>query len=375
MSKVPKRRIRPDIGHTNPPASSGPGSRKSRGCFCPVGTRTEIAETESRGRSPHARPPALFRSHRTTPSPDDVESFVRDTAPNRYERLVDRLLASPAMGNAGTPLAGRRPLHREPGFEYDRPRDNAWPYRDHVIRSFNADKPYDRFMRGAGRRRRPWNPSPPRESLASLLVSGPGIRPGIPRPMPPSAPSPARRKWTTRWRGGPNLSRADDQLCAVSRPQVRSDPLVDYYRVKAVFGRREARGASCRGSREIAARIERRARAQQVLSAAVARVAAIESEAARAALGATSSSSNILAPIPVANWTFEDPSATGTRHRLRRCGDLGSRLSLPTPGAYFESEPITSDLREKTLRPGFRWRISATGGGAAISLERKDGAL
>jgi hypothetical protein len=81
------------------------------------------------------------------PTPEAVASFVADPAPDAYERLVDRLLASPQYGErwARHWLDVVRFAESE-GFEYDRHRPGAWRYRDYVIRSFNDDKPYDRFV-------------------------------------------------------------------------------------------------------------------------------------------------------------------------------------------------------------------------------------
>jgi len=81
------------------------------------------------------------------PSPDEVRGFERDRASGAYERLVDRLLASPRYGERW----GRHWLDvvrfaETSGFEVNTPRPNAWPYRDYVIRSFNEDKPYNRFI-------------------------------------------------------------------------------------------------------------------------------------------------------------------------------------------------------------------------------------
>src|SRR5688572_5591866 len=81
------------------------------------------------------------------PAPDEVEAFVHDGSPDAYERLVDRLLASPHYGERW----GRHWLDvvhfgETHGYDKDKPRPNAWPYRDYVIRSFNADKPYGRFV-------------------------------------------------------------------------------------------------------------------------------------------------------------------------------------------------------------------------------------
>lgn len=81
------------------------------------------------------------------PSPDDIESFLKDRSPDAYEKLVDRLLASPQFGERMA--IGWLDLVRfaeSDGFKADDPRPNAWRYRDYVIQSFNADKPFDRFI-------------------------------------------------------------------------------------------------------------------------------------------------------------------------------------------------------------------------------------
>jgi mono/diheme cytochrome c family protein len=81
------------------------------------------------------------------PTPEAAEAFVKDAAPDAYEKLVDRLLDSPQYGERW----GRHWLDvvhygDTHGYDKDKPRPNAWPYRDYVIRSFNADKPYGRFV-------------------------------------------------------------------------------------------------------------------------------------------------------------------------------------------------------------------------------------
>ena len=82
------------------------------------------------------------------PSPEDVAAFVKNKSPRAYEELVERLLASPQYGERwGRHWLDVARYTESQGFEYDRLRDNAWHYRDYVIRSFNDDKPYDRFMR------------------------------------------------------------------------------------------------------------------------------------------------------------------------------------------------------------------------------------
>lgn len=81
------------------------------------------------------------------PSPREVAEFAGDTSPGAYERLVDRLLQSPAYGErmARWWLDLVRYADGD-GYRADDYRPHAWRYRDYVIRSLNADKRYDRFI-------------------------------------------------------------------------------------------------------------------------------------------------------------------------------------------------------------------------------------
>ena len=82
------------------------------------------------------------------PTPAEVDAFVRDRSPNAYEKVVERLLASPHYGErwALKWLDVVRYADTN-GFELDADRTHAWRYRDYVIDSFNQDKPYDRFIK------------------------------------------------------------------------------------------------------------------------------------------------------------------------------------------------------------------------------------
>jgi mono/diheme cytochrome c family protein len=86
--------------------------------------------------------------HGLPPSPEAVERFAADNRPDAVERVVDEVLASPRYGErwARHWLDIVRYADSN-GFETNRERKNAYPYRDYVIDSFNADKPYDRFVR------------------------------------------------------------------------------------------------------------------------------------------------------------------------------------------------------------------------------------
>ena len=83
------------------------------------------------------------------PAPHEVEEFLADKSPQAYERVIDRLLASPRYGERWgrhwLDLAGY--ADSEGILSADYVRTAAWRYRDYVIRAFNADKPYDRFLK------------------------------------------------------------------------------------------------------------------------------------------------------------------------------------------------------------------------------------
>ncbi len=82
------------------------------------------------------------------PTPEEVAAFEADRAPDAYAKLVDRLLASPHYGEKW----GRHWLDlvryaETNSYERDNPKPNVYKYRDYVIRAFNSDKPYDRFIK------------------------------------------------------------------------------------------------------------------------------------------------------------------------------------------------------------------------------------
>jgi mono/diheme cytochrome c family protein len=88
-----------------------------------------------------------FDLHGLPPTPDEVDAFVEDASPDAYERLVDRLLSSSHYGERW----GRHWLDvvhygESHGYDKDKPRPNAWPYRDWVIEALNADMPYHQFV-------------------------------------------------------------------------------------------------------------------------------------------------------------------------------------------------------------------------------------
>ena len=86
--------------------------------------------------------------HGLPPTPEEVRRFVKDSHPNAVEALVDRVLASPRYGERWARHWMDVVRYADSnGFETNRERKNAYPYRDYLIQAFNEDKPYDRFIR------------------------------------------------------------------------------------------------------------------------------------------------------------------------------------------------------------------------------------
>jgi hypothetical protein len=115
-----------------------------------------------------------FDMHGLPPTPEQVARFLNDNSPQAWERLVDEVLASPRYGERWAShwldVIRYGDTH---GFEVNLPRDNAWPFRDYVIKSLNDDKPYDRFIQeqiagdqlGA-------------DAATGFLVAAPAVMPG-----------------------------------------------------------------------------------------------------------------------------------------------------------------------------------------------------
>ncbi len=114
-----------------------------------------LAELEAKGLKPSPAADKITRLRRATfdlaglpPTPEEAAAFLADNSPKAFEKVVDRLLASPRYGEkwARHWLDLARYAESE-GFKADETRPNAWRYRDYVIKSFNEDKPYDRFIK------------------------------------------------------------------------------------------------------------------------------------------------------------------------------------------------------------------------------------
>ncbi|MBL8229042.1 MAG: DUF1553 domain-containing protein [Bryobacterales bacterium] len=147
------------------------------------GSIDELLQVEMRKKGLVASQPADKRTliRRATfdltglpPAPEEVDAFVNDPRADAYERLVDRLLASPAYGERwGRHWMDVIRFGESHGYEQNHLRANAWPFRDYIIRSFNEDKPFDRMVMEhlAGDQIAPGDPAV--EVGTAFLVAGP----------------------------------------------------------------------------------------------------------------------------------------------------------------------------------------------------------
>ncbi len=82
------------------------------------------------------------------PTPEEIDAFIADRSPDAFERLTERLLASPHYGEKwGRHWLDLVRFGETNGYERDSAKPFAWRYRDYVIASFNQDKPFDQFVR------------------------------------------------------------------------------------------------------------------------------------------------------------------------------------------------------------------------------------
>ena len=113
-----------------------------------------LAGLESAGLEPPAEADKLTLLRRATydlhglpPSPEEIDAFLTDSAPDAYERLIERLLASPRYGEKwGRHWLDVARYAETGGIDENIAYRDAWRYREYVIDSFNRDTPFDQFV-------------------------------------------------------------------------------------------------------------------------------------------------------------------------------------------------------------------------------------
>jgi hypothetical protein len=318
------------------------------------------------------------------PAPGEIEGFLGDPSPAAYEAAVERLLASPRYGERwGRHWLDAARFGESDGFEYDRLRPNAWRYRDYVIASFNADKPYPLFVAEqiAGD---VLEPAAADGIIATaFLVCGPWDEAG-------------NLQKSEVMKALAREEELEDTVAAVTQTFLgmtancarchdhKFDPIPqrDYYAIKAAF---EGIG---RGDRPALApeALEAQRRRLAELEGAIAelerRIAAVERAGREEALelrrghsGPPRIAEREL-PEPIARWTFEEDARdlAGEMHGelLGGASVAGGRLRLDGKGAYLRSRPLARELGAKTLEAWVALSGLAQRGGGAIGIERED---
>ena len=310
------------------------------------------------------------------PAPEEVRAFLADASPQAYENLVERLLASPHYGERwGRHWLDVARYTESQGFEYDRPRENAWHYRDYVIKSFNDDKPYDRFMKEqvAGDAMVPLTS----EGMigSSLLVCGPWDEAGNAQANP-------TQKMITR------EDELEDLLGVVGQSFLgltvncarchahKFDPIPheDYYRMKSVFEGVKHGERMIEGTVESKDRQDRKQAWEKQLAALTEQIAKIDAEGARLAVAKQPQRSTVVGPVAMLRWKFDDAELLKAAGKLQGSAMIErGRLQLRKDGDFFVSEPLSREIREKTIEAWLTLATLEQSGGAAISLESANG--
>ncbi|WP_395093746.1 DUF1553 domain-containing protein [Armatimonas sp.] len=298
------------------------------------------------------------------PTPQEIAAFLADAAPNAYEKLVERLLASPHYGERwGRHWLDVARFGESHGFEYDHLREHAWRYRDYVVNALNADKPYDQFIR---------------EQVAGDVLESAGEDGVIATGFLVAGPQDEAGK------GAPGLQvrlrareeELEDMIGLVGQTFLglsvncarchdhKFDPIParDYYRLKSALA-----GAQP-GNRSVLTKTQAESRALQMQQLR-AKQAECQSqlrrieEPIRAQLLQERKGTGRpipVAPQPLLCWTFENLP--------------GGRLKLDGKSGRFQSEPLTRELREKTLEAWVSLADLDQQGGSALTIETENGA-
>jgi hypothetical protein len=363
---------------------NAPGLRGTNDAASPIDTFiTARLATNSLWLSPEANRATLIRRLSfdligLPPSPREIDDFVGDRSPKAYGRLVERLLASPHYGERwGRHWLDVARYTESQGFEYDKLRDNAWHYRDYVIKSFNDDKPYDRFMKEqvAGDVLEPVTSDG--IVAASLLVCGPWDEAG-------NSQANATQKAITREEEMEDMISVIGQTflgltinCARCHAH-KFDPIPqeEYYRVKSVFEGVKHGERPIASPAEVNAHEARVAALKKEIAAEEEVVACIEGEGFKLARHSNSGDTTGRGPTPFVRWTFENTTIATMPGELKGGATItNGALKLDRTGAFYETRPLSRDIREKTLEAWVALADLKQGGGAAISIQSEDGGV
>ncbi len=309
------------------------------------------------------------------PTPEETETFLNDARPDAYERLVDRLLASPAYGErwARHWLDVVR-FGESHGFEFDELRKNAWHYRDWVIQALNRDMPYDEFV--------------------TMQLAGDARYPGEPRGVIPTGflvaggfDTVGQKQQSAAQRAIVRQDELEDMIGAVGQTFLgltihcarchdhKFDPIrqTDYYRLAAALagvqhGEREWKDADLE---------TRRSQKLKQLGDILKEIERIEAPVRAAILAQRQNGSVGDLPRPMARWDFTKSmnDEIGTLHAALK-GDAQQNaegLVLTGTTGYAMTAKLKTTLAARTFAVRVQLANLKQRGGAALSLQRLDG--
>lgn len=308
------------------------------------------------------------------PTFDEVEAFARDERPDAYERVVDRLLASPRYGvrlaRAWLDVAR---FGESNGFEHDELRENAWPYRDWVVDALNDDLPYDEFVR----RQIAGDVTDDDAVATGFLVAGGFDRVG-------------QEQQSAVGRAVARQDELEEIIATTSQAFLGltahcarchdhpHDPIPqrDYYQLAAAFA------GVRRGEREIApredpSRTRERERARETLARLERELDVLEKPAREHWLAERGV--DRISPMlgePRWSWEFasEAPAACGPRLELFGNARFTPRGLVLPEGAHARSAVLDQDVHARTLEAVVQLTDLEQRGGAVLSIESLDGA-
>ncbi len=311
------------------------------------------------------------------PTPAEVDEFVADDRPQAYEELVDRLLASPHFGvRWGRYWLDVVRFGESQGFERDKLRENSWPYRDWVINAFNADMPYDEFVRLqiAGD---VLSPEDPNAVIATgFLVAAPWDEVGMSQQS-------AAMKAVVRQDELEDIVGVVGQTflglttnCARCHEH-KFDPIRqdEYYRMVSALN------GVWHGSRNVISQEDRQRGEQldQQLADTRKQIADLEGVGRSRTLQQLKTDKTIpdSLPQPIARWNFDGnfKDVIGELHGETKGGAKlqDGRLIVDGAGAFVATAPIKSTLRQKTLEAWVQLDDLNQRGGGVISIQKVDG--
>ncbi|MBD3673398.1 MAG: DUF1549 domain-containing protein, partial [Planctomycetaceae bacterium] len=312
------------------------------------------------------------------PTTDEVEAFIADDSPNAYEKLVDRLLSSPHYGERwARHWLDLARFGESQGFERDKLRDNAWPYRDWVINALNNDMPYDRFTRLqlAGDILHPNDANA--ITATGFLVAGAYDEVG-------------QSQQSAAMRAVVRQDEMEDYVGTVGQTFLgltvncarchdhKFDPITqaEYYRLaSALSGVRH--GERPYRTEEIEEQIRS---SQQQLVRTQSQIEALLAPVREQILAARKAGTKIEnIPQPIARWTFDENlrdeigSLHGTLHGGAKLED--GQLILNGRDAYVSTSPLPMSLTAKTLEAWVKLDNLDQRGGGVISVQDTAGNL